>query len=105
MRGINFSKAEIKQIFDRFNDTTPHPYQGRIVLFGLDGIGKTQTTLEYVYCYQSSYIRIYWIMADNLASLLNGYQKITKRSELQISIQWRSQSMYYPGSDRKKDGS
>ena len=76
----------LKQIFDRFRDTTPRPYQGRIALFGLGGIGKTQTALEYVYRYQSSYNRIYWIAADNQASLLNGYQKIAKRSELQISL-------------------
>ena len=71
-------KKFLKQIFDRFNDSMPRPYQYRIALFGMGGVGKTQTALEYVYINRAIYNRIYWITAINQASLLSGYQKIAK---------------------------
>ena len=75
----------LTQLYTKFRNPTTDPYRGRIVLFGLGGIGKTQIALEYVYRYQNSYQRIYWISADTQASLLDGYRKIAERAELQIS--------------------
>src|SRR5213075_372189 len=60
-------------------------YQGRLALFGLGGIGKTQTVLEYVYCYQASYSRVYWISAVSQESLLDGYGKIATQTEIEIA--------------------
>jgi len=60
-------------------------HHGRIALFGLGGIGKTQIALEFVYRSQSSYRRIYWISAATQESLLDGYQKIGKRASISIA--------------------
>ena len=75
----------LTQLYNQFRNPDTDPYHGRIVLFGLGGIGKTQIALEYVYRYQNSYQRIYWISADTQASLLDGYQKIAERAKLPIS--------------------
>ena len=77
-------KKFLKQILDRFNDATPRPYHRRIALFGMGGVGKTQTALEFVYTNRASYNRIYWITAVDQASLLSGYQKIAKTTGLNI---------------------
>ena len=50
----------------------------------MGGIGKTQTALEFVYRYQSYYSRIYWISAVSSESLLDGYQKTGKQSDISI---------------------
>jgi Tetratricopeptide repeat/NB-ARC domain len=76
--------AFLKQIYLRFRDSKIPCYQGRLALYGLGGIGKTQTALEYVYRYQASYDRIYWISAVSQESLLDGYAKIAKRAEIPI---------------------
>src|SRR5271154_4435885 len=75
-------KEFLKQLFERFTDSMPRPYQRRIALFGMGGVGKTQTALEYVYTNRSSYNRIYWITAVDQASLLSGYQEIAKTTGL-----------------------
>ena len=60
-------------------------YSHRVALYGMGGIGKTQTALEYVYTNMSNYDRIYWITAVDQASLLSGYQKIAKKAGVQIA--------------------
>jgi len=75
----------LAQLHEKFQTPATDLYHGRIALFGLGGIGKTQIALEYAYRYQSSYHRIYWISAETQAFLLDGYQKIAERAELQIS--------------------
>ena len=76
--------AFIKQLFNKFRDPSPARYHGRLALYGLGGIGKTQVALEFIYRYQSSYSRIYWISAVSQKSLLDGYEKIAKRAEINI---------------------
>ena len=60
-------------------------HHGRIALFGLGGIGKTQIALEFIYRSRSSYCRIYWISAATQESLLDGYQRIGKRANVPIA--------------------
>ena len=57
-------------------------YNHRIALYGMGGIGKTQTALEYVYSHRDAYKRIYWITAVDQASLLAGYQEIARKAGL-----------------------
>ena len=54
-------------------------------MYDMERIGKTQTTLEYVYTNKTSYDRIYWITVVDQVSLLSGYQKIAKKAWLQIA--------------------
>jgi len=49
----------LNQLFNQLRDPTPR-YHGRLALYGLGGIGKTQVALEFVHRFQSSYSRIYW---------------------------------------------
>ena len=63
-------------------DQAPKKYNHRIALYGMGGVGKTQTALEYVYTNKDSYERIYWITAVDQASLLSGYQKIAIKAGL-----------------------
>jgi len=51
----------------------------------MGGIGKTQTVLEFVYRYQTSYSRIYWVSAGTQDSLLNGYAKIGKLANIVVA--------------------
>jgi tetratricopeptide (TPR) repeat protein len=60
----------------------PNRDNHRIALYGMGGIGKTQTALQYVYNNRSHYDRIYWVSAVNQASLLAGFQKIAKTARL-----------------------
>jgi len=76
--------AFLKRLFCRFRDPSPAPYHGRLALYGMGGIGKTQAALEFIYRYQSYYSRIYWISAVSQESLLDGYGKIAKQSEIKM---------------------
>ena len=67
-----------QKLFDR----TPKKLNHRVALYGMGGIGKTQTALEYVYSNRDTYKRIYWMTAVDQASLLFGYQKIAIKSGL-----------------------
>jgi len=77
--------ALLARLNKKFRTPSTEAYHGRIALFGLEGIGKTQIALEYVYRFQRSYQRIYWIPGDTQASLLGGYKQIAERAELQTS--------------------
>ena len=55
-------------------------FNHRVALYGMGGIGKTQTALEYVYSHRNAYKRIYWITAVDQASLLSGYQEIAQKA-------------------------
>ena len=69
----------------RVNYNTSAHYCGRVALYGMGGIGKTQTALEFIYRSQTSYSRIYWISAVTQESLLDGYQKIGKRANIALA--------------------
>ena len=73
----------LTELHDAFHNPSTYKYRGRIALFGLGGIGKTQIVLEYVYRFATTYTRIFWISADTQASLLDGYRKIAELVGLQ----------------------
>jgi hypothetical protein len=64
----------------------PKKFNHRVALYGMDGIGKTQTVIEYIYTNRDFYERIYWIMAVDQNSLLSDYQKIAKKAGLKTLI-------------------
>jgi hypothetical protein len=51
-------------------------------IFGLGGIGKTQTAVEYTYRYRSEYRFIFWIRADTEVALQAGSVEMAKLLEL-----------------------
>ena len=77
----------LKKLSDKFraNNDESARYYGRIALFGMGGIGKTQAALEFVYRSQIFYNRIYWISAVTQESLLDGYQKMGKRANIPLA--------------------
>lgn len=44
---------------------------GRVALYGLPGIGKTQIALEYLHLYRSTYSKIYWLNASQRSHLIS----------------------------------
>ena len=60
----------------------PRQYNHRVALYGMGGIGKTQTALGYVYANRTKYERIYWITAVDQAAFLSGYQRIATEARL-----------------------
>ena len=51
----------------------------RVALYGMGGIGKTQTALAYVYAHRNHYPWIFWVNADTEASLQSGFEGIAMR--------------------------
>src|SRR6266480_1264666 len=47
-------------------------------IFGLGGIGKTQTAVEYTYRYRSEYRSIFWVRAETEVELQTGFVAIAK---------------------------
>jgi len=68
----------LKELRTKMLDRTPKQHNHRIALYGMGGIGKTQTAIEYVYSNRDCYKRIYWITGVDQASLLSGYLKIAE---------------------------
>src|SRR5271169_3891266 len=68
----------LQTLKEKLLDQNPKQYSHRIALYGMGGIGKTQTALAYVYHHKTHYEKIYWITAVDQASLLLGYQKIAE---------------------------
>ena len=75
-------KELLKNLRKRLCEVESRQYKHRIALYGLGGVGKTQTALAYVYLHRSDYDAIYWITAVNQASVLSGFQDIARASGL-----------------------
>jgi tetratricopeptide (TPR) repeat protein len=78
------SNSFLETLLHQLGDGEP---RGRVALFGMGGVGKTQTALEFVYRYRNYYNGIYWISAATPASLLAGYERIGKRVGIPVSLE------------------
>lgn len=54
-------------------------------LYGLGGVGKTQTAVEYAYRYADSYRIVYWLRAEERATLWLDYAGLARAMGLSIS--------------------
>lgn len=66
----------LDELYVRLCETKPKQYSHRIALYGLGGVGKTQTAIEYAYRNEKLYDGIYWVSAVDEAALLSGFQEI-----------------------------
>ena len=67
-------------------DESSKRFNHRVALYGMGGIGKTQTAIEYIYSNRSFYERIYWITTGDQNALLSGYQKIAEKANLKSLV-------------------
>jgi len=79
--------AFLKNLYDKFREKSTGRYHGRLALYGLGGIGKTQVALEFVHTYQSAYSRIFWISAVRQENILDGYANIAKQAGIDIPFE------------------
>ena len=75
----------IDQIFNKLCESKPHQYNHRIALYGMGGVGKTQTALAYVHTLKQNYHSIFWISGATQATLLSGFEQI--RTETRCAIE------------------
>lgn len=54
------------------------------IIYGMGGVGKTQTAIEYTYRYRDSYDFIFWIHAENESVLLASMMKLASDLNLKI---------------------
>ena len=66
----------ISSIAEKLSSSEQYRHNHRIALYGLGGVGKTQTALGYVYKTRSSYHSTFWISGVNQATLISGYRQI-----------------------------
>jgi len=66
----------LAQLFEKLREQKPYEYNHRVALYGLGGVGKTQTALAYVYANRTCYDSIFWISGTSKASLLSDFQRI-----------------------------
>ena len=69
-------KDLLSQLFWQLCESKQYQYNHRVALYGLGGIGKTQTALAYVYSNRASYDSIFWISGINQASLFSDFRRI-----------------------------
>lgn len=54
------------------------------IIYGMGGVGKTHTAIEYTYRYRGSYDFIFWIRAENESVLLDSMTKLSSDLNLKI---------------------
>lgn len=74
------------RLCDILHDSKEYQFNHRVALFGLGGVGKTQTALKYVYSKRDYYRSVFWISAVDQATLLTEFQKIITRTQPNVPI-------------------
>jgi hypothetical protein len=68
--------VELQLIEDHFNSSLLQDQQLRVAVYGLDGVGKTQTSLKYAFDHRSYYDSIFFLNASSIHSLTRDFAKI-----------------------------
>jgi len=76
----------LSQLFEMLHDSQEYQHNHRVALYGLGGVGKTQTALKYVYSKKKYYRSIFWISAVNQATLRTEFQKIMTLTQPNIPV-------------------
>ena len=95
-RNINFvGRDQILQ--DIHRTATSHRFQGPdcviCVVYGMGGVGKTQTILEYAYRYRETFSYVFWVKANSYESAVESYCTIAQKIGLFNRPQWRARSI------------
>jgi tetratricopeptide (TPR) repeat protein len=69
------------RLFEMLSDIRLHEYNHRVALYGMGGVGKTQTALAYVYARKKFYHSIFWITGVDQAALLSAFRQIALETE------------------------
>ena len=69
----------LKKLRNKLFDEQPKKFNHRVALFGMGGVGKTQAAIEYVVRHKGEYNSVFWITAEDQASLLLGFQEIATK--------------------------
>ncbi|KAJ5679786.1 hypothetical protein N7462_008030 [Penicillium macrosclerotiorum] len=79
--GFKGRKDVLKEIHASFGSpkASPSAEAKSYLLYGLSGIGKTSTALEYTYIYQKSYDFIFWIFAETKSDLVGSFTRVITR--------------------------
>jgi hypothetical protein len=83
----------LETLRDKLCDHRPRPFNHRVALFGMGGVGKTQVAIEYVIKYKKKYNAVFWITAANSASLLLGYQQMSTLTECIVTAAMDAESV------------
>ena len=71
----------LEKLRNKLCDEQPKKFNHRVALFGMGGVGKTQVAIGYVVTYKWKYNSVFWITAEDQASLLLGFQEIAVATE------------------------
>jgi len=71
----------LAHLFAKLREQKQYQDNHRVALYGLGGVGKTQTALAYVYANRTRYDSIFWISGTSQASLLSGFQQIATQTK------------------------
>jgi hypothetical protein len=63
---------------EKLCEVVPNQYNHHVALYGLGGVGKTETAVAYVYAHKRMYEAIYWIRATNQADLFSSFHEIAE---------------------------
>src|SRR5579859_3107386 len=74
----------LAQLFAELREQKQYQYNHRVALYGLGGVGKTQTALAYVYANRTCYDSIFWISSASQTSLLSDFQRIATRTSCTV---------------------
>ena len=74
----------LKTLRDKLCEDKPQEFNHRVAFFGIRGVGKTQVAIEYVVRYKHEYNAVFWITAEDRASLLLGFQEIAKVTNMKL---------------------
>ena len=80
-RNPNFIGRETALVSLHSNITGGNPLAGprSCTIYGIGGVGKTQTALEYTYRYRERYDCVFWLRAEKEIELLNSYAAIARK--------------------------
>src|SRR5665647_3472244 len=77
-------KEILAQLHDELKSSNAVAPSQIMAIYGLGGIGKTQTAVEYAYRYRDEYESVFWVKGDSADSIVLDYISIAKLLSLSV---------------------